>query len=578
MSQDRRIPTVVHSFGADSQPDSILSFLEFRDWIVGKGHQAKDWIVAACSRKENSGASDFFTFSVLCPAEEPTIKRLLSTYDWGEVRPELGMPSFSPPENGEVLNYDPGLETNLDGIRLRPFTIRRDFHGYKPATFELVQSFVLYHEAFFEADKSEYYRIDQNGEIQVVARIIQQDDDTTILVDAHHLKDYLAANKCCLLRYHDHNRRATGDITSLIGGEHRQTGLTGADFNFLLVLFVDRPWNGWRSFSRLTGKDLIRPYPEPDKYHTSWASDEPREPYENFIIDTDENGTPIESTCDENRLTNFFTDRGAPHSLTPVFFRREVLSKYLQEPKRYHVNGSVTCLDIWAIDIDITPEQLVQVWLCDLGRIPNKEQKHWLQFNVPPRGTITKERFARDLMAEPAPSTDPISNFHMAFETLQRVIKEKLGEEVFRTLDPKDQHAYQTIHLPVTDEWKEFDEQVLSLAKVTVESLNVDLLSRESGKTIGENAIKSPLDLFEAWLSGIVTDETVRRIILRPLRAIWKLRSTGAAHRKGAEFGKVLSRYELENMSNYARLEKLVTDLTTALVIIADRLHRTDSD
>lgn len=575
MNQDRRIPSVVHSFGTDSHPDSILSFLEFRDWVAGKGHLAKDWIVAACSRTENSGASDFSTFSVLCPAEEATVKRLLSTHDWGEVRPELGMPSFSPPENGKGINYDPGLEANLNGITLRPFTIRRNFHGYKPAAFELVQSFLLYHEAFFEADKSEYSRIDENGEIQIVARITQQDADTTMLVDAHHLKDYLAANKCCLLRYHDHNRRATGDITSLIGGQHHQTGLTGADFNFLLVLFIDRPWNGWRSFSRLTGKDLIHPYPEPDKCHTSWISGELREPYENFIIDTHENGTPIESTCDENRLTNFFTDRGTPHSLTPVFFKREVLSKYLEEPKRYHVNGSVKCLDIWAIDIDITSEQLLQVWLCDLGRIPNKEQKHWRQFNVPPRGTITKERFARDLMADFAPSTDPILNFHMAFETLQRVTKKKLGEAVFRILDPKDQHVYQTLHLPVTDEWKEFDEQVISLAKVTVDSLNVDLLSRESGKKVDGNAIKGSLDLFEAWLTGIVSDQSVRRTILRPLRVIWRLRSTGAVHRKGEEFSKEIHRYELENMSNYARLKKLVTDLNGALAMIADVVDRT---
>jgi hypothetical protein len=579
LNQDRRIPSVVRDFGIDRQSDGALSFLDFRDWIARKEHQAKDWIVAACSHEENSGASEFFTFSVLCPAEEATMKRLLSTPDWGEVRPELGMLSFSPSENGEVLNYDPGLEASLDGTKLKPFTIRRNFHGYKPAVFELVQNFLLYHEAFFEADKCEYRHIDEDGGIQTVARLDQRNDDSTILVDAHHLKDYLAANRCCLLRLHDHRRKTTEDINSLIGGERRQTSLTGADFHFLLVLFTEGPWNGWRSFSRLTGKDLIRPYPEPDKSHTSWATGELREQYESFIIGTHENGTPIESTCDENRLSNYFTDRGTPHFLTPVFFSPDVLSKYREEPKRYHVNaGSVSCLDIWTIDIDITGEQLVQVWLGDLGGIPCKEQKHWRQFNVPPRGTITKERFARDFMAEFVPSTDPIYNFHVAFETLQRVTKEELGEELFRVLDPKDQHAYQTIHLPVTDEWKEFDEQILSLAKVTVDSLNVNFLWRKSGKTMDEDAIKGPLDLLEAWLNGIGADEIVGRTILRPLRAIWRLRSAGAAHRKGAEFSKVLSRYELENMSNYARLKKLVTELTSALIMIADRLHQTDSE
>jgi hypothetical protein len=53
---------------------------------------------------------------------------------------------------------------------------------------------------------------------------------------------------------------------------------------------------------------------------------------------------------------------------------------------------------------------------------------------------------------------------------------------------------------------------------------------------------------------------------------ILRLRSTGAAHRKGEEFSKEIHRYELENMSNYARLKKIVTDLNNALATIADAM------
>lgn len=50
--------------------------------------------------------------------------------------------------------------------------------------------------------------------------------------------------------------------------------------------------------------------------------------------------------------------------------------------------------------IDITKEDLVQVWLGDLSKLPDKEQLHWRQYNVPPQGTISQYRFETDFEAK----------------------------------------------------------------------------------------------------------------------------------------------------------------------------------
>ena len=568
MSQDNRIPNIIRDFAGQPAIRNVLSFLAFEDWLAKEETKSSDWVVVARSWREKT--TDLFTFSALASTAKGNLDRLLSKSDW-DVRLKFGKPFFYSYGGEKVAHYDPGLDTEIDGIKFRPFVIHREFHGFVPNTFELVQNFILYHEAFLVTEKSEYQRIDDEGDIHPIVRIKQEDNNRLVLIDAHHLKDYLSANQCYLVRYHEHCRWAVEDISAHIKGQFASYTLGDKVSRFELWLRTVIPWNGYKSASRLLGKDLVFPYSEPDKRHTWFATGEREEKFATFIIGRDKQGKDVESTCNEDELSNYSTDRGTPHFLTPVFFKREVLYKYYQEPSRYRVGDSgVGCLDLWHLPIDITKEELVQVWLGDLGRIPYKEQLHWRQFNVAPKGTITRHRWLRDFMAEFAdPADDPIYYFRVAFEETQREAEARYGDDLFKGLDDKDRHAYETLHLPLTEEWKEFDEQVQALAKVTVDSLNVNLLSRESGQKIDGNLIKGSIDLLGAYLSGIGLTEDIKEQIIQPLHAVQTIRSTGAAHRKGPNFDKALQRFQLDNLSNLAKVKKLVVDLTCALSLIA---------
>jgi hypothetical protein len=63
----------------------------------------------------------------------------------------------------------------------------------------------------------------------------------------------------------------------------------------------------------------------------------------------DVTGKPVRHTCDPDKLANYFgKNPEAPHYLTPVFFRAEVLEKYYADPGKYSVeDGSLRCGRLW---------------------------------------------------------------------------------------------------------------------------------------------------------------------------------------------------------------------------------------
>lgn len=561
---DYRVPSVLHQIS--NQPDqSEFAQLNFTDWLAKDTSATKDWIVIA--RSWRTVSEDFFTFSALAVVSDQSRETILSSHRW-DIDVTFGHPILSSSGVDEAMQYDSGTRQFICGVEFRPFVIYRTFHGYRPSAFELIQELLLYYEAFWEPNKREWERISRDGDLVPVARYQMDGDNKELVVDAHHLRNYLAAIRCYLVRYHDHRRKSKIDIRSRIGSEFVSRAISSDSAIYELWLRTDIPVEDFLSSSQLLGKDLVVPYSKPDHGHLVLQSDKQTRTYAAFIIDRDQDGELIEFTCDEGELSNYFEDRHTPHFLTPVYFVLEVLAKYYQEPSKYEVDASsVRCLDLWILPIDLTDEELIQVWLGDLGRLPSKEQLHWRQHNVPPRGTITKNRWRTDFLAlEPEESDDPVYNFRIALEGLQDVARSQIGKGLFLPLDTKDHHAYTSLHLPVTEEWKEFDEQIQALAKILVDSVDVSLLSKITGKSIDGTDIKGSIGLLDAYLTKANLTEEERKLILFPWHMVQTLRSTGAAHRKGGKFDEALKRFGLVQRSNRDKIRAVLQHATTGLV------------
>jgi hypothetical protein len=222
---------------------------------------------------------------------------------------------------------------------------------------------------------------------------------------------------------------------------------------------------------------------------------------------------------------------------------------------------------------DINKEGLVQVWLGDLAKLPPGHQVHWKRHNVMPRGTITEHRFRRDFLAEFAdPKDDPVYDFHRALETLIETGIARSGGPLFLPLRSGDEYVPSTIRLPLTNDDSEFDQLVGALAKVTNDSLNVELIGAQSGLAIDGTVIKGSIGLLAAWLAQLGAAPEAVDAATSGLNAVQALRSTGAAHRKGDKYEKTLARLGIESLPNQLRFRSILTRLTGSLVAINEAL------
>lgn len=567
-----RIPPVIKDFVKGEYPEEAKGYndLAFTDWVNAKEHLAKDWTIVAKADRLNDN-QDFSTISCFAsPANNETRDILFATDSW-EIDSEFGIPSFNGEEDGE-WGFQENVEYQVKQAVLKPFVIRRNFHSYVPSRFEIVQHFLFYYGAFGVEDKKEYQTIEENGDLITIAKHTRNSqDDELVIINTNYLRNYLAMTKSYLVRFHDHRRRFKDQMPF----KTKDASHKDESCSYRIEVYNESFMDGYLSYSRLLGKDIIKPFAKP---LTRFMFDTSEKDYVNFIYGVNENGESLEYSCNEDNLSSYFTDKKAPNFLTPVYFNKSVLLKYYSEPKRFTVTSHhFSCLSLWGIDIDITKEGLVQVWLGDLGRLPPNEQLHWKQYNIQPRGTISQHRFAVDFEAKfSAPSVEetPIAYLLSAYNEFNSLTEKEYSDKIFLELTENDNHYLKIVRVPLTEEWKEFDEQIQALAKIFCDSINVKLLETISNKKIDNKEIKGSISLFYVSLEkiGIVAEKI--NLTIEALQAIQTIRSTGAAHRKGEKFEQSLEKYKLNNLTNEDKIKQLAIKLYNGLQSVIDHLQQ----
>ena len=199
-----------------------------------------------------------------------------------------------------------------------------------------------------------------------------------IQIKTKHLKDYLAARKMLLVRFHEHCRYTDRPIMEIIGKDYDSFDVKN-DSQLYTIQVFDEEGN---TCAKLRGKDIIVPYDEPLHYDYHLLSGKSQK-YENFICELDIHGNTIEYSCTPKQASNEF--------LRPVYFKKDVLQKYWSNPRIYRVvDGHLSYLDIWDISYGQNKCDLIIVWLGDLGKLPYEEQQHWKQHNTHPEGVLEK--------------------------------------------------------------------------------------------------------------------------------------------------------------------------------------------
>ncbi len=493
--------------------------LTFKDWQDKiKGDLGKtEWVTVFSSEGNLSDADQSITFSALIPLTLE--QKVLNNYQW-DLSIDSGRPSLgSHFENGkEIIEYK---KSWTDGIE--PLVHHRHFPNKDDYT-EITEEFRLYFDLYEDrSDKNviKYLLLHDDGDEECIAEVTTN----FVKIKLKYLKQYLAVKKMLCSLYFNFMRFSIKSFEELNLQEHDKVY---RDENYIYSLLIRTCPTGKNKIqSWLMGKKIIYPL---KNYPTSIWGDKDERKYEEFIIDIDENGNEKLYTCDEENLADFYgKNKGLPFFLTPVFFKKEVLQKYYNNPQKYEVvDGSVICKSFWSLPIDNNHPEHVMVFLGDLGKLSNKEQLHWKHYNIYSKG-MSKTSFERSIEGKFSDPESPDLYFKYRFGEFQNTWYSQFGWYFFKPLFEKDQHHYHSLHIPATNEQKEFDEQVLSIVKIFIDSLNEEEL--EKGLTIEKENPKG-IDKLEAFLNS---KGCLQPKMIEFFRYLQKLRSSSIAHRKSSD-------------------------------------------
>jgi len=408
---------------------------------------------------------------------------------------------------------------------VEPLVFARTFHGTAPDYLEVSEEFRLFHNLWWDAKRSAHVAFDESGDAEDVI-IVNADE---VKIRSKHLKQYLAIRDLVLLIYFDLERKSSTPISAL-GLADQRVSVTEPELRYEIYSGDVGSHTEPGSFTRLFGKKLIRGMAK--EKCGIWPYEEPKQ-YTEFMIQRSAGREPELWSADPIQLANYFgANPEAPHYLTPVFFRREVLNKYYSNPERYSVeDGYLRASGQWGMDIDNDLPDHVAAFLGDLGRdLPYKEQLYWRSFNVEPAGLISKVNYCRSILGVFTSPTRPDLLFKQEFGNFNDDWQRRFGWPLFKPLSGDDRHFWVSLRVPLAETQAEFDNQVLSISKVVVDSLNESELAKSTPKSNPGDKGITKLHNFLAVKGVQSFDDHIRF-----LRNLWDLRH-GAGHRKGESY------------------------------------------
>lgn len=440
-----------------------------------------------------------------------------------------------------------------------PLVIYRDFHGLEEAQYDLLEEFRHFHNLWHDRKGDSYYKIKDDGDRQ---KVVFRDASGALLVDTAMLRKFCAARDLSIILQVDSVQFFDAAVPK-----------TSEDFNEDDLVATSHKTNdtglsGKPAFGRMLGKRIIRPLFK--EQCGVWPYEESKS-YESYIVGVNEDGSDATYTCDPESLDNYFgANPGHPHYLTPIYFRKEVLGKYLDRPSLFSVeDGYLRCGGLWGLPIDNDHEDRIVVFLGDLGRdLPESEQRYWRSFNVRPEGGVSASCFKRSFLCQFADPDNAELLVKPARRKLLRAWRKAFGFDLYTTFHHADRGILADLRLPLSDEWTEFDRCTIAAAKIFVDYLNEAEIEKGAAEAIKQLKVKDPdrpirgIDKLAAWLDEHGGGTELIGCI-ESLRLVQALRSKSAAHRKSSALAKLL---EGQRMGD-ASLKEVYKELILAPIL-----------
>lgn len=492
-------------------------------------------------------------------------------YEWDLRRGDNGVGEVW--ENGNWKYSHEGID------ELEPFVLYRSANYDIPPYVELSQEFrvLLNMHERYNSSTNKYYVIDnENGGWEKVAEI----DGVTLRIKLSILRYYLALRKMHLLLFFDEMRYSQKTFMELNVTPIDNQIVKDDDFIYNYTSLIDVHFDGNQSGGWVMGKCVLR-YREND--YKDKFFDKSAKQYADFVYGYNDDGDHLTHSCDKNSLSNYFFKNGEnPLEMTPVFFKKEVLDKYYSNPNKYTISdGALGCEGAWSMYLDNDHRNYVVVPLVYLGYLDYTEQLYWKGYNIAPEHDmgLSRTAYARWFEGNISESSYPDLCFKHTFKRFNKKWQEYFGWNLFLPLIEQDEHRYKSLHcLTVENNSSDFDEQVLSLTKLIVDSLNQKCLVANTEDSVEEvkfflqkknvtslSELKAGIDKLEAFLFSQGLDCPDMIEFFRKLQA---LRSNSVAHRKSEtrkELRKLYEYFCLDSKTEQEVLEDIFINMIRTL-------------
>lgn len=419
-----------------------------------------------------------------------------------------------------------------------PLVIVQNYILKIPNTIDILEDFRLFHNLLPNSNHTRYTYIDSIGDEDDAAII----ESYSVRVKAKYLLHYLAERNSALLFQFDNRRMSKYTLDKLsIADDGIEIKNGKCTFSINLI----NGWWGQPSSSTGSSSLMIGKIAMLGKRVGSLSGNYETEKYCEFIIGNDE-------SCLVSCKAGEYSTKGYDY-LTPVAFKRSVLQKYYDDPKRYEVDDGVVRGPSFALAIDNDLSDMVCVYIGDLGRdLPYKEQLHWKAHNVAKRPGISPTKWERDFMARPSIPAAADLQFKHQYKIVAGKWQKETGWDLYLPLKHLDKYRLSSVHIPIANNQKEFDEQISAIVILVIDSISVDELRKKTGDMTTNGSIS----LFESYLNRLgLQVESEKHISL--LRDIQSLRSSGSAHRKGDKYDKAAKNFGLTE-SNYKQVLNII--------------------
>lgn len=476
-------------------------------------------------------------------------EKILADAGW-DIRKGEGIPGFV--MSGDEVSY----YRSASIPEFEPLVILQEFFGVVPDVVNISEDFRYLMRLWLDSKSGNYYQIREDGDKELVVRVT----GARIEIRTPVLKRYLAARQLDAVMYIDSNVSADfdGELSAL---SYLDSDVISAE---RLTCLSRNVWRGSsqrsRVWTRLLAKRILE-HPSREKCGIWPWDDIEADEYPEFIIGENDSGEAVSWTCSPQNLRNYYgKNPDAPHYLTPVYFKPEVLKRYYEDDVCEVRDGYLSCGSQWGVSIDNGCLGYVSVFLGDIGRdIPQSHWNHWKAYNIPPVGGMSKSAILRSYFNQSVASDNPEHKFKRAFTDLQDKWEEIWGWRLHRKGEGLDAGVLTRLHIPVNESEAEFRAQWLNLALVMVDLLNQKCLIQEISKISGERGI----DRLSRFLKSYEYEYAERDVSL--LRKVQQMRSRFIAHSSGAQ-GREILQEELGDCSYREYFIEVINEITQMLL------------